>query len=278
MVFVISEFELDLSKEQVVSELIEEQIFIKEPGIIYSRNKDIASQKQGIDCRLKSQILFGTDEEIIVDEKAAIDYVVTDVKKNSLRTFAFELYYNNAEGWLFGEKYSKTQYYLISWLWADVDLKPNNQKYGIKNQLEKDKFTKIESYLISKEKLHKFLEKQFVTKENFMCYVDFIVNKSISKPFKEAQCNNTMSFFLAETDQSSFIGQINEKYGIPLKDEVFAHALDYPSCSTAFYKKEFDFLDLRIIYSPKLSEKPVNLLIDKRILRELAVKTWKIKI
>lgn len=193
---------------------------------------DASLQKKGVDLLITSKQLFGDEKEHKVDIKSAINYIkpVRDAngnRPNSLPTFAFELYFKNGygnerDGWLYSEKYCDTEYYIVSWLWANVQPEYNPKGF-VKNveigKLNMENIAEIEFLVIEKKRIQEHATKIGITKENF---------RDISK---EMWKNN-----------------ITKK---PNHD-----ADDY------------------LRYSNTLMEKPVNLIIKKKKLKEVFGNTW----
>src|SRR5699024_2520175 len=167
-----SDYDKDKKCEEIVSQWMEENLFNKKSFLgTYYKNHDESLQKSGVDSYLKYPSLFKDDSYYAIDEKSATSYIRTDLEEENIPTFAFELDYKGQngkrnEGWLFGNKYKKTEYYLISWIWANVS--KNKNGFGEKEEVSKDNILKVKAYLICKRKIHKYLEGFKVTKENFM--------------------------------------------------------------------------------------------------------------
>lgn len=152
-------FNQDLKLEHIISAWIEENHFIDKPNRYeYRRCSDLISQRRGIDAKLKSLSVLKDNLWHSIDEKAASNYMKFSLEQESLPTFAFELdckKKNSANtedrvpGWLFGNQYSDTEYYLISWLWAKKKKSAYNYKF--------EDLLKAECYLISKNDIHKYL-------------------------------------------------------------------------------------------------------------------------
>ncbi|WP_407140904.1 hypothetical protein [Marinilactibacillus psychrotolerans] len=220
----MNKFIKDLEYEKVISNWLETEYFNTDlfPGD-YVRVDDLEQQKKGIDFKLKSNTIFKNQIFHNVDEKAATSYIATNLNDKELTTFAFEIDSNNrhnssrSEGWLFGNKYNETEYYLICWIWADVELKTNG--FGNPRQLSKESIRKIDRFLVNKNELQKYIEETYgINKTNFM---------DVSSKFR------------------------NERT-LP----VYLNGFDKP----------------RLYYSGKLQpEQPLNLLIDKFILKQFDI-------
>lgn len=133
------------------------------------RNYDYEKQRQGCDITIQSMKIFGDQTQHIVDEKAAIKYVKKSHKDRSLETFAFELDYCKdgflKPGWLFGDDYCSTEYYLVLWIWADVDA-VGREKYDWR-QISEDTITKVEGVFLSKKSMREYASRLGVTPSVF---------------------------------------------------------------------------------------------------------------
>lgn len=169
----MSLYNQDKETEEIVSRWTEKNIFNKTnfEGE-YIREDSARAQKSGVDIILKSNELFGDEKYHTVDEKSATNYIRTNLKEDNIHTFAFEIDYKNRnnekrnEGWLFGNQFANTEYYLISWIWANVS--KDKRGFGIKTEVTMDNILKARLFLINKERIHHYLENFKVTKNNFM--------------------------------------------------------------------------------------------------------------
>src|SRR5699024_2060269 len=170
----MSLFDRDKNIEEIVSKWTEQYLFNNKKYFSgeYIRNTDIQLQKSGVDIILKSHEIFKDNKYHNIDEKSATSYIKTSLKESNIPTFAFELDYKNKDnnsrndGWLFGEQFDKTEYYLISWIWADITMK-NGGKFGKKREVTFHKILKEKLFLISKKDMHSYLRNIKVTKRNF---------------------------------------------------------------------------------------------------------------
>lgn len=172
MILKNNEYQKDKECEEIISLWMEENLFKNEtfPGT-YCKNNDIRLQKSGVDGFLKHPDVFNDEEYHAIDEKSATTYIRTKLEEDNIPTFAFELDYKSQngarnEGWLFGNQYDETEYYLLSWIWANVTKKNNG--FGRKEEISKDNILKVKAFLIAKQHIHEYLEPFKVTKENFM--------------------------------------------------------------------------------------------------------------
>ncbi|HEM5494890.1 hypothetical protein HO906_05355 [Streptococcus suis] len=118
----------------------------------FTRVTDRVLQNKGIDGYLKNNIA--------ADEKIATHYV-----NSSLNTFAFEINYlkdnNILDGWLFGDKYSETIYYILGYLKCK-DIMEKDW-----TNIKKDNIEQIDLIFVKKESIHNFLLEFDITKENY---------------------------------------------------------------------------------------------------------------
>src|SRR5699024_8515359 len=130
---------------------------------------------------LKSHEIFKDNKYHNIDEKSATSYIKTSLKESNIPTFAFELDYKNKDnnsrndGWLFGEQFDKTEYYLISWIWADIPMK-NGGKFGKTSEVTFHNILKAKLFLISKKDMNSYLIKFKVIKKNIN-----IISENINK-------------------------------------------------------------------------------------------------
>src|SRR5699024_7557787 len=88
-------------------------------------------------------------------------YVKGNLSENSLPTFAFELNYmkNNQihDGWLFGEKYSEAEYFLVMWVWADVEqIRMGNFIRYNQEQIRYENIMKMEGFFTHKTAMRNY--------------------------------------------------------------------------------------------------------------------------
>jgi len=132
----------DSQVEREISLFLDEKFY---PGIGAKivRHFDVETQMQGIDVSLSYKDLHG----VAVDEKALSHYI-----NKNIPTSAFELSFLNKgrviEGW-FSDENKKTEYYLLIWIWAKKDW-----------DITKDDITKLELYLIPRQKVFEYLTQQ----------------------------------------------------------------------------------------------------------------------
>lgn len=155
-------FKSDLELESIIGNWLDENLYSnKEIFNNYKRHKNQALQHKGVDLTLSSPVLFGDTRTHVIDEKAAIRYTKGNLSEKSLQSFAFELDYfvgkDLKEGWLFGNKYSKTEYYIVLWIWADIPEKQSgNYKMYDSKKITKENILKVEGVLLSKEAMRNY--------------------------------------------------------------------------------------------------------------------------
>ncbi len=140
-----------------------------------TRYNDYEHQMKGLDVKLD----YGNSLNLLVDEKAAAHYV-----NKGLPTFAFELNFLTTsgelvDGWFYDES-KDTQYYLLSWIWANKD---RNFSYT--------DITQLDIVLVERAKISSMLETLGLTKQRAMQKavelrengVDGVFDKSYGKPY-----------------------------------------------------------------------------------------------
>lgn len=172
-------FNMDLAVEESVTKWLEKNYFATNwwEGQ-YEIIDDMSNQHRGIDLKLRNEKIFGDSYKYNVDIKTATSYIKTSLKDNQMPTFAFELNYVKGcyekEGWLYGDKYNSTEYYLLNWLWADIaprttSVKTQYSANGNKSELIScpEKINKSKSLLISKHNIQTYLSQFDDDKDNF---------------------------------------------------------------------------------------------------------------
>ncbi|RKE98476.1 hypothetical protein [Ichthyenterobacterium magnum] len=146
----MSFFNRDLSKEQIISEYLNDLYYDLKLNFI--RNKDLDLQLKGVDLIYQHK---GTD--FFIDEKAQLDYINIE-----LPTFTFELSYlkngENKLGWLIDQTKITTHYFLITSIYAKD-----------KNDLLKG-FTSCKITSVNRNKLNTYLNTIGLTIEQLNCY------------------------------------------------------------------------------------------------------------
>ncbi|MHC5247507.1 hypothetical protein [Enterococcus sp. LJL90] len=190
-------FEKDLANEAIISQWIRDYFFsTNEYQGDFEYITDIESQKKGMDLVLHSHVLFGDNARHVIDEKSASNYIKINDMERNMPTFAFELDYQGVngkrnDGWLFGNQFKETEYYLINWLWAGNYSGEKGQKKDIDvTEITYDSLTKAKCLLIKKEDIQDYLKKFKVTSRNYRIVSERIRNKSIIKENKKSLDDN----------------------------------------------------------------------------------------
>lgn len=172
-------FNNDLAVEASVTKWLERNYFATNwwQGQ-YKIIDDMDNQHKGIDLKLRNENLFGNLNIHNIDIKTATSYIKTNPGDNQMPTFAFELNYikdgYEKEGWLYGDKYNSTEYYLLNWLWADISARTTSTTSrfpanGNKSELISypEKINKAKALLISKQSIQNYLSQFDSDKDNF---------------------------------------------------------------------------------------------------------------
>ncbi|MFS4084862.1 hypothetical protein ACMDCO_03950 [Aerococcus urinaeequi] len=222
-------FKEDLNKESIITNWIINNFY--DENQMYDDNKkiikveDLSQQHQGIDFVIRDLDIFGDNKSHNVDCKVAANYIMpikddSGNRPESIPTFSFELsYYMNQElkrGWLFSDKYSGTEYFMLGWVWADlpwyrddkgyIRVKDSNFKHG--------DISEIEIMLIKKSDVQNFAENFDINKENFL-------EKSIE--FRSLEENS--KFVKSENGNAKF---------------VYSYYLKEKPVNLLFYKKNLE--------------------------------------
>lgn len=170
-------FNEDLEVEEIISLWIEKKYFDRDSNDYQYTRCDIPEyQERGIDAALQHPRLFKDDKAYYIDEKAASSYIRTNLKMNNIPTFAFELdckrkgstdIEDRVPGWLFGSKYQKTEYYLLSWVWADID-NVRGKNIGNKSQVASDNIRKVKCILVPKKCIQDYVTGFGINENNYM--------------------------------------------------------------------------------------------------------------
>ncbi|GAA6237268.1 hypothetical protein [Apilactobacillus micheneri] len=201
-------------------------------GYKYITNKE--DQESGIDVKL----LFGNNN-LNIDEKSAIHYARAN--GSELQSFAAELATKNKinasgqlYGWLFNDQYFNTNYYLFNWIHIN---KPTN--FGTTRKTCDEfwksndyKITKVHSYFIKKSVLQRFVENKLMDKYNS--------NFKSAKEIVNYLCKNNLPK--------------NKQIIYPIDKNVH---------------KKWDET-VRLQWSRYLSECPLNIVIGKSYLKDIA--------
>lgn len=253
-----SQFNNDIQNEQVVNRLINKKLLESE---IVDEIIETTPQENwaGVDFRLKSKKIFGDDKKHNVDYKSAINYRKTINDEKSINTFAFELQYlgqrkNNRDGrpirdgWLFGNQYNLTEYYLLSWIWV-----LEKEKLEKNIVLEEDDIAKIEILIVRKNAITDYLNT--ISRLNINTYKTLINN------FKQHVQNKDKEYALnIKTDDNDNI----------LTAEISLTSPRQYKEGTLKGKPYQSVILPKLFYSKFLSEEPINVVIEKDKLIELS--------
>jgi len=257
-------FKNDLKNEKVINCLINrklQELKIVDEVIEGSDEENFS----GVDFKLKSPKLFGDNEVHCVDYKAATNNRAI-IGEKSLNTFAFEVAYSKQtiekksnqkiketkSGWLFGDKYNLTEYYLLAWIWVHSE-----EKCDKKITLEEKDIAEIEIMIIKKENIIDYLSQFKLTKENFSDVVNRF--KEVIKE-KDNELAISIKYDAKENLRSAEISIAPE----------YIQTYKYYKDSTGKEQKSV-FLP-KLYYSKYLREEPVNVLIAKTELKKLSIK------
>lgn len=252
-----SQFNNDIQNEQVVNRLINKKLLESE---IVDEIIETTPQENwaGVDFKLKSKNIFGDDNGHNVDYKSAINNRAV-IGEGSINTFAFELQYlgqniNNQEerpirdGWLFGNQYNLTEYYLLSWIWVSDKNKRSNNIV-----LKEDDIAEIEVILLRKDIVTNYLSSFGLRRENYHDKIDSFkakVYRNQEDDGLKKKYNARGELTAAEISLNSFskIKICEGKGGVKYERVVLP----------------------KLYYSKHLSEEPINVLIEKKTLIELS--------
>jgi len=184
-------YEKDSKNEQILTEWIIDNFLVD-----YCEKFDVVDnidiQKSGVDFVMNSKGLFGFDLPYKVDFKAALNYIMPikdkyGKKPTKMPTFAFELSFLNqmnkeSEGWLFGDKYNNTEYYMLAWVWA-------NLPYYYKNNFVKTKMDKfnyenikeVEIIVVKKESIQNYARKYNINEDSSITKAKEMRNNNIKE-------------------------------------------------------------------------------------------------
>ena len=156
------------------------------------------------------------------------------------------------EGWVFGEKYALTEWYLISWIWVyDEGKRDRNVK------LSKEDISQIEFILIKKEFIKKYLRYYKVNKKNYQKVIDRF-NSLLEK--ERLEKNSGLAFIINERNQRLSYATLS-----------LYKPTEYRLTKTSDITNEEDrklYLP-QIYYTAWLAEQPYNILISKKSLIDI---------
>lgn len=202
-----STFKKDLLIEKEISEWLHKHYYSTD---IFEKVKGINQtdlQHKGVDTVQTSFAIFKDRLDHAVDEKCAVRYVKRDSNEKKLPTFAFELNYEKEgrllDGWLFGDKYSATEYYQVMWVWADVS-KIGKWNYNWE-EINRNNITKIEGYVIKKSVLQNYLNDLDLTKEKLFSMRNDLLKSKEKYYLDDQKTRIQISFQLPEKPMNVII-------------------------------------------------------------------------
>lgn len=189
-----SYFERDMKNEQIITKWIERN-FLMTVTDKYEIIQDSKIQNSGVDFIITSEKLFGYNLPYKVDFKAALNYIrpIRDEYNNrpqKMPTFAFELSFLNRlneerEGWLYGEKYSNTEYFMLAWVWVDLPAKRNKKGYIAidMNKFSYDCIEEIEIIILNKDVIRNYARSFGINEVTAITKSQEMRNKEIKEIF-----------------------------------------------------------------------------------------------
>lgn len=244
-----SNFKNDFNAEKVINEFLRKYFYQKivDKNIIkaFRHITDPNLQHEGVD----TIIITLRDVEVHIDEKAALDYAKKELTENALPTFAFEISYLNregvlTEGWLTNSKYRKTEDYLLVWLWIKPDTKMKCLRCEDILQLEvivlskKDILDTILYYATGDRCLTRF--RQIASKQRaFM----------LAKKLQQVAIEDTIS-------------------------NVDLHLNEYSMGNFMSKQTKSPIMKWYLTDISRKTEQPLNIVVNKKILKELAKSWW----
>lgn len=244
-----SNFKNDFNAEKVINEFLRKYFYQKivDKNIIkaFRHITDPNLQHEGVD----TIIITLRDVEVHIDEKAALDYAKKNLTENALPTFAFEISYLNregvlTEGWLTNSKYRKTEDYLLVWLWIKPDTKMKCLRCEDILQLEvivlskKDILDTILYYATGDRCLTRF--RQIASKQRaFM----------LAKKLQQVAIEDTIS-------------------------SVDLHLNEYSMENFMSKQTKSPIMKWYLTDISRKAEQPLNIVVNKKILKELAKSWW----
>lgn len=244
-----SNFKNDFNAEKVINEFLGKYFYKKfvDNNIIHSfyHITDTNLQHNGVD----TIIITLKGVEICIDEKAALDYAKRDLNEDSLPTFAFEISYLNkfgilTEGWLTNPKYSKTDDYLLIWLWV--------KSSTIIKYLQCDDILKLEVIVLPKRAIQNYILNSVggnIELEEFRRIANrqraFMIDKRLQKVLIEEALSNV------ELQES-----------------------EYVMGNFAFRKTKKNRMKWYLTDITKKAEQPLNIVVSKNTLIDLAKSYW----
>lgn len=244
-----SNFKNDFNAEKVINEFLRKYFYQKivDKNIIkaFRHITDTNLQHEGVD----TIIITLRDIEVHIDEKTALDYAKKDLTENALPTFAFEISYLNrdgvlTEGWLTNSKYRKTEDYLLVWLWIKPDTK---MKY-----LRCEDILQLEVIVLSKKDI---LDTILYSATGDRCLARFrqIASKQrafmLAKKLQQVAIEDTIS-------------------------NVDLHLNEYSMENFMSKQTKSPIMKWYLTDISRKAEQPLNIVVNKKVLKELAKSWW----
>lgn len=277
----------DIEKEKLVTEAL--ICFLKEEygdNFSIKRVTDKDGQLKGTDFVIKCRDIFNDGEEHRVDAKAAIDYPASiDSKSSGLPTFAMELASiqndNFRIGWAISDDpkyYSETEYYCFIWITVIKARK-------IKNELPVDTYKrenieKVDLKFVHKDKLKAFITNLTSNSKSECTFYDVnATNVELFYSFFEKAAEHARNNDILYAERQEFYCRAKEN----LEKQCIIRVEKGRLKANPVYRQVFDRFDYKTnkkIQEPKLvytaslkNERPLNLIIYKQMLDELAIKS-----
>lgn len=242
-----SNFDTDLSNESIIKSLIKKRLREIGKTKIFESSSD--EDRHGSDIKVSSVEIFHDTNIYHIDLKSATNYRKV-VGNSSIPTFAFELQFLNEkkevkDGWLYGDQYSLTDYYLLSWVWVETEEKT---KPWI--ELKESDIAEIEYLIVPKKAITDYLKKYEMKKENY---------KNKINDFKK----QIIEYYHGKKEYAVCLKMKNGKY--KSAELSLSNPKKYKNCvyKTVHLPKLF--------YSVNLPEKPINVVIEKTVLKDLGI-------
>jgi|GEM_PF-3013769 len=250
-----SNWNVDIENESVINDLIIEHL--TNSGMFEKVKRSTKEENhKGSDIQLVSERFFKDNLLHHVDLKTATNYRKVDGDE-SIPTFAFELQFSKPdgnggikkEGWVFGEKYTLTEWYLISWIWVY-----DEEKRDRKVTLSKEDISQIEFVLIKKEVIKKYLKYYKVNKKNYEKVIDRF-NSLLNK--ERLKKNSKLAFIIKEENRKLNYATLS-----------LYKPTEYRLTETTNKEDRKLYLP-QIYYTAWLAEQPYNILISKKSLIDI---------
>lgn len=242
-----SNFDTDYSNESIIKSLIKKRLCEINKTKVFESSSD--EDRHGSDIKVSSVEIFHDTNIYHIDLKSATNYRKV-VGNSSIPTFAFELQFLNEkkevkDGWLYGDQYSLTDYYLLSWVWVETEEKT---KPWI--ELKESDIAEIEYLIVPKKAITDYLKKYEMEKENYKIKIrdfkiqirEYMNGKKEYAVHLKKQNGNYKSAELSLSNPQKYKNSIYKTVYLP-----------------------------KLFYSGSLPEKPINVIIEKAKLKDLGI-------